>query len=171
MKPVRFGVASALLLATLVLPACAELAQRPDVVRDRYHSIAGQPVEDFSYPHRYYSWAPLSLEELVIFITPVDAYLLKLEHPCIDLPYTASIQLTSLNTVTARFDSVIVQRHEEKGRLGHVDCLIGEIRRVDPERLRREIREHGPLKGAPAVIPAAQPPVQPPPPAKKSTAT
>lgn len=172
MNPVRFGVASALVLATLLLPACAELSQTPDVVRDRYHSIAGKPIQDFPYTHRYYSWAPLSLEEIVIFTTKSDAYLLKFEHQCIDLPYTAGIELTSLNTVTARYDSVIVQRHEDRGRLTRLECLIGEIRKVDPERLRREIREHGPLKGAPAVIPASQP-ANPSPPAapaaKKST--
>lgn len=179
MIPVRFGVASALALAvmaTTLLPACAELAQTPDVVRARYHGIAGKPIEDFPYHHRYYSWAPLSLEEIVIFTTQTDAYLLKFEHPCIDLPGTAGIQLTSLNTVTARIDSVLVQRHEEKGRLTRLECLIGEIRKVDPDGLRREIREHGPLKGAPPVIPATQPdaakPGQAPlPAAKKSTST
>ena len=164
MNPVRFGVASALLAATLLLPACAELKQRPDVVRDRYHSIAGKPIENFPYTHRYYSWAPLSLEELVIFTTPTDAYLLRLEHQCIDLPYTAKIELTSLNTVSARYDSVIVRRHAEFGRVDRLECLIGEIRKVDYAGLRREIHEHGPLKGAPAE--SALPP--PPPPAKKT---
>lgn len=157
MNPVRFGVT--LVLATLLLPACAELKQRPDVVRGRYHAIAGQPIENFPYTHRYYSWAPLSLEELVIFTDVTNAYLLRFEHPCIDLPFTAKIELTSLNTVSARYDSVIVQRHAELGRVDHLECLIGEIRKVDYAGLRREIHEHGPLKGAPPenVLPPAPP--------------
>jgi len=151
------------------LPACTHVAERQDLERQRYHSYAGPPVEQFTWLGRYYSWSPLGNDELVVFTTPFDAYLLRVLPPCVDLPFANVIGLTdTARTVSSRFDFVLVHSPGMgRGFAGLFRCPIAEIRPIDYQRLRRDIREHGPLKGAPAEN-APPPPSAP---AQKSTAT
>jgi len=150
MKHFRWSVVSALLSATILLSACTDFEQRQDAVRERYHSYAGPPIEEFTWLGRYYSWAPLGNDELVVFTTPFDAYLIKVLPPCIDLPFAGVIGLTSTGrTVTSRFDFVLVRDRAETGIDRHFPCHISEIRKVDYQRMFHDIRDHGPLQGAP----------------------
>jgi len=161
MNLVRLPLLSALLSIAFLLPACTNVAQRQDLERERYHSYAGPPVEQFTWLGRYYSWSPLGHDELVVFTTPFDAYLLRVLPPCVDLPFANVIGLTdTARTVSSRFDFVLVHHPGERGHFVGFKCPIVEIRPVDYQRMRRDIREHGPLKGAPAEQAAPAKPAQ-----------
>ena len=81
---------------------------------------------------RFDSWQSLGNNQLLVFTTPSDAYLLAVTPPCTDLPFVNNIALTSTgNIVSARLDSVIVNKWR---------CQIAEIRRVDYARMRADMR-------------------------------
>jgi hypothetical protein len=150
MIPVRLTVASALLGLTLVLPACSDFTQRQDALNARFHAYAGAPVDQFTWLGRYDGWESIGHDELVLWTTPFDAYLIRVVPPCIDLPFANVIGLTSTTrTVSQRFDFVLVHHAGEgRGHFSEFRCPIAEIRPVDYKRMRHDLREHGPLPGA-----------------------
>jgi len=79
-------------------------------------------------------WSPVGTNELVIWTTPFQAYLIKVAPPCDNLQFVNRIGLTSTaNTVNARFDFV---------KVGHGwRCPIQEIRPVDYRRMRQDMRK------------------------------
>ena len=102
-----------LLYATALLTACSgiPLKQRQDAQRARYEAYAGAPVERFTYLGRYDSWQPIGTNELVVWTTINQAYLIKVAPPCDNLEFVNRIGLTSTaSTVSARFDFVKVGR-------------------------------------------------------------
>jgi hypothetical protein len=99
---------------------------------ERYSAYAGPPIDHFTWLGHYYSWEGLGKDQLVVFTTPSDAYLLKVSGPCTDLKFVTSIGLTSTgSTVYSRLDSVKVR---------HWRCPIAEIRKVDYKRMRADMR-------------------------------
>jgi hypothetical protein len=153
------------ILPTPVLPlvlvlcgACAggiPLHPSQQQVRDRYSAYAGPPIPSFTWLGRYDGWEPLGKDELVIFTTPNDAYLLKIWPPC-DMRFVINdIGLSSTGrTVTAHLDSVITN----SAATGRWRCPIDEIRKVDYQRMRADLRAQA---QAPASAPApASPPPQ-----------
>ena len=126
---------AALVIASL-LAACSSGGipkhDPQEQLRDRYANYAGPPLERFTWLGRYDSWESIGNNQLVVFTTPFDAYLLTVQSPCNELPWVNTIGLTSTtNTVATRFDSVKV-----KGTL----CQITEIRRVDVSKMRADKR-------------------------------
>jgi hypothetical protein len=157
MNPVRIPVVSTLLCLTFLLPACSDVAKREDAARARYHAYAGAPVDSFTWLGRYDGWTSLGNNELVIWTTPFDAYLIRVMPPCIDLPFTNAIGVTSTaRTVSARFDFVLVHGQGARSPAANFRCPIAEIRPVDYKRMRREQREQGPLPGAQPAPPPGQ---------------
>jgi Family of unknown function (DUF6491) len=125
-----------LLSATALLAACSgiPLKQRQDEQRARYEAYAGPPIEQFTYLGRYDSWQPIGTNQVVVWTTPFQAYLIKVAPPCDNLQFVNRIGLTSTsNTVSARFDFVKVGRQWR--------CPIQEIRQVDYQRMRQDIRK------------------------------
>lgn len=129
------------LLATLpvlaVLGACSGLPPRQDpaTVRARYASYAGEPTDRITWMGRFDSWESLGNDQLLIFTTPSDAYLLAVTPPCTDLPFVQAIAVTSTsNTISARLDSIIVKGWR---------CQIAEIRKIDYARMRADMRLEG----------------------------
>ena len=125
-----------LLSATALLTACSgiPLKQRQDAQRARYEAYAGPPVEQFTWLGRYDSWQSIGTNELVVWTTPFQAYLIKVAPPCDNLEFAHRIGLTSTaNTVSARFDFVKVGRQWR--------CPIQEIRPVDYQRMREDMRK------------------------------
>jgi hypothetical protein len=123
-----------LLLTVALLTACSgiPLKQRDEAQRARYQAYAGAPIDRFTWLGRYDSWQPIGTNELVVWTTPFQAYLIKVAPPCQDLQFANSIGLTSTaNTVSARFDSVKVR---------HWRCQIQEIRPIDYQRMRQDMR-------------------------------
>ena len=125
-----------LLSATALLTACSgiPLKQRQDEQRARYEAYAGPPIEKFTWLGRYDSWQSIGTNQLVVWTTPFQAYLIKVAPPCENLQFANRIGLTSTaNTVSARFDFV---------KVGHQwRCPIQEIRPVDYQRMRQDMRK------------------------------
>jgi len=124
------------LLAVMVLAGCSSggIPKHEDEaqVRARFGAYAGEPIDRMTWMGQYYSWEPIGENQLVVFTTPSDAYLLKVSGPCTDLKFVTSIGLTSTgSTVYSRLDSVKVR---------HWRCPIAEIRRVDYKRMRADMR-------------------------------
>ncbi len=102
-------------------------------MRARYAAYAGEPVDRITWLGRFDSWESLGDNQLLIFTTPNDAYLLSVTPPCTDLPFAQGIGVTATgNTITARLDSVIVKGWR---------CQIAQIRRVDYTRMRADMRK------------------------------
>ncbi len=133
-----------LLPAVAALTACSgiPLKQREDAQRTRYESYAGAPVASFTWLGRYDSWQSVGTNELVVWTTPFQAYLIKVAPPCDNLQFANRIGLTSTaSTVSARFDFV---------KVGHWRCPIQEIRPVDYQRMRQDMRKEASDTPAPA---------------------
>ncbi len=132
----RSRLLAAALAILALLCACSSGSARkdPDAVRARYASYAGEPLDRFTWLGRYDSWESLGGNQLLIFTTPNNAYLLTVTPPCTDLPFVQNIGLTSTgSTVTARLDSVILR--------GQFRCQIAEIRKVDYARMKADMRQ------------------------------
>jgi len=124
-----------LLPALTLLTACSgiPLKQRQDAERARYESYAGAPVNQFTWLGRFDSWTPIDTNELVVWTTPFQAYLIKVAPPCNDLQFVNHIGLTTTaSTVSARLDFV---------KVGRWRCPIQEIRPVDYQRMRQDMRK------------------------------
>jgi hypothetical protein len=114
-----------------VLAACSSvpLAQREQQRQAAYASAAGAPVRSFHF-FTLWSWEPLGDRQVVVYTRPSQAWLLDLDGPCQDLPFTQAIGLTSSSgTVFNRFDKVLVGRSS-------MPCMITQIRPVDVRQLR-----------------------------------
>ena len=94
------------LLAVMVLAGCSSggIPKREDEaqVRARFAAYAGEPIDRMSWMGQYYSWEPVGENQLVVFTTPSDAYLLKVSGPCTDLKFVTSIGLTSTGARSTR---------------------------------------------------------------------
>ena len=114
------------LTAAAVLAACTSGIPRHQSQaqeRERYAAYANEPIDRIVWLGHYYSWESIGENQLVVFTTPSDAYLLKGTPPCTDLPFVNSIGLTSTSgAVYSRLDSVKVKDWH---------CPIAEIRRID----------------------------------------
>jgi Family of unknown function (DUF6491) len=124
-----------LLPAVALLTACSgiPLKERQDAQRARYESYAGPPIDKLTYLGRYDSWQPIGTNELVVWTTINQAYLIKVAPPCDNLEFANRIGLTSTaSTVSARFDFV---------KVGRWRCPIQEIRPVDYLRMKQDMRK------------------------------
>jgi hypothetical protein len=126
----------ATLIAAALLAACSgggiPKHEGQEKQRDRYASYAGPPIDSFTWLGRYDGWESIGDNQLVLFTTPFDAYLLTVRPPCNDLNFANAIGLTSTgSTVSARLDSVTVK---------NMRCPIAEIRKVDYQRMQADRR-------------------------------
>lgn len=129
--------------ALALLGACGGIPRHDSeqLVRERFASYAGPPIDHFSWLGRYDSWQALSKSELVVFTTPWDAYLLKIWPPC-DARFANRIGLTSTGgAVYARLDAV---------KIGRDRCPIEEIHKVDYRRMQADMRRDAQPKPQPA---------------------
>jgi hypothetical protein len=133
-KPARAVIAVAL----GVLAACSPgipVRQDPEEVRTRYESYAGAPIDHFTWLGHYDGWEALGREDLVLFTSVNNAYLLKVSPPCHDLRTAERVGLTSTGgSVYARLDSVTTRTWR---------CRILQIRRVDYRRMKADLRRAG----------------------------
>jgi Family of unknown function (DUF6491) len=103
----------------------------------RYRAYAGPPIDRFTWLGHFYSWEQLGRDQLVVFTTPSDAYLLKVWPSC-DLRFVINtIGVTSTGgTVSARLDSVKI----DSAPTGRMVCPIEEIRSIDYGRMTADMR-------------------------------
>jgi hypothetical protein len=116
------------LFAGLLLAACASNPAPPVInhegaTREQFLEYAGPPVDHFTWLGRYYGWKPLGKQQVVMWTSINDAYLLTVTPPCVGLDFESGIRLTSTaRTVTRGVDGLLVQGQK---------CFITEIRPVD----------------------------------------
>ena len=118
------------LFAALGLAACATTpSSGPPVInhegatREQFLQFAGPPVERFTWLGRYYGFRPLGKQQVVMWTSINDAYLLTVTPPCVGLDFVSGIHLTTTaRTVTRGVDGLLVQGQK---------CFITEIRPVD----------------------------------------
>ena len=107
----------------------------------RYTKYAGPPVTQFTWLGKFDSWEPLSTDQLVVYTTPTEAYLLKVWGPCRELPFATTMALSSTGrTVYSGLDSVIVRGQR---------CPISEIRPIDYKRMREDMKAQKAAEKAP----------------------
>jgi hypothetical protein len=91
--------------------------------KQTFLQYAGPPIESFTYLGHYNGFRTLGGQDLVIWTTINDAYLIKVLEPCLNLPFANRVDLTSASkTVTRSIDWVVFDR----GR-----CRIDTIQHVD----------------------------------------
>ncbi len=123
----------------MVLCGCSSFQDRPPdpaVVKRlaEVDAIAGSPVNSFRFM-RMSSFEPIGLQHLLVFTTPHDAWLLRLDAPCRLLDFGPFMGITShMHLVMAGVDSVRVRDNP-------IPCRIEQIRPVDALRLRHVDRE------------------------------
>ena len=119
------------LLATLLLAACSGIARHDgdQSQLDRYLRYAGAPIDRFTYLGRFDSWQALSRNELVVWTSINNAYLLTIADSCSDLQFAQRIGVSSSAGTVSRLDTV---------SFDHQRCPINEIRPVDYRQMRRD---------------------------------
>ncbi len=129
---------AAIAVAFTLLGACSAgipVRQDPEEVRNRYQAHAGAPIDHFTRLGRYDGWEALGREELVLFTSINNAYLLKVSPPCHDLRTAEGMGLTSTGgSVYARLDSITTRGWR---------CRILQIRRLDYRRMKADLRRAG----------------------------
>ena len=121
--------------AAALLTACSTIPQNTTATRQAsvYDQYAGAPIEGFTYLGRYDSWTSVGNNQLVVWTTPNDAYLITVRPPCIQLPWVQHIGLTqTAHSVTQKFDFVLA---------GHDRCWIQSIQPVNYLQMKRDMRQ------------------------------
>jgi len=96
---------------------------------DMYLKYAGPPIDSFTYLGHYNGFRTLGGQKVVIWTTINDAYLIKVLEPCVNLPFTNKLALTSsAKTVTRSVDWVIAD---------HDRCRIESIRHIDYRAMKQ----------------------------------
>jgi hypothetical protein len=105
----------------LTLGMMAGCATAP--TKETYLQYAGPPIESFTYLGRYNGFRTLGGQDVVIWTSINDAYLIKVLEPCVNLVYANRVELTSAaHTVTRSIDWV---------NFDHGHCRIDTIRHID----------------------------------------
>lgn len=116
----RFAMILAAACAVLASSAFAQTREAQQDQLDKYLEAAAAPVDKFTF-YKLQKWELVGDNRIVVWTRVNQAYLLTVENPCVELPWTPSIALTSsARQVRVRFDYVLV----DKGRR----CQITEIR-------------------------------------------
>jgi hypothetical protein len=121
----------ALLAACGLMAACVTGSKSVAPTTETFMNYAGPPIDRFTYLGRYDGFRVLGGNDLVIWTTINDAYLIRVLSPCPMLAFANRVELTSTaHTVTRNFDFVIVDRDP-------VRCHIDTIRHVDYGAMKR----------------------------------
>ena len=117
-------------LALLAGVAHADTRAHEDEEFARYKQYAGAPVDEFSM-FRMWKWQVVGPERIVIWSTINDAYLVKVDKPCVRLEWTHAVVVTQKmrQKVTKKFDYVV---------FGNQRCKIAEILPVDYKAMLKD---------------------------------
>jgi Family of unknown function (DUF6491) len=92
-------------------------------------AIAGAPVNSFRYMNPA-QFEPIGLSHMLVYTTPQEVWLLRLNGTCRDLDFGPFLKLTShMHRVSTLTDSVIVRNNP-------IPCMIEEIRPVNASLLK-----------------------------------
>jgi hypothetical protein len=120
----------ALALIAVVASGCASgiSRSRGDQALERYEPYVGEPIDGFT-AFRQQSWQPVSRNQLILWTTINDAYLLTITNNCPDLEFSNSIGVSSTVNRISRFDHVTVRGDR---------CLIQKIQPIDMRAYRQD---------------------------------
>jgi hypothetical protein len=143
---IKKASAAAVISTVIALAGCTTGVPRHNeltLVSD-YLTSAGPPIGGF-HTFRPYSWENVGGNQLVLWSTPREAYLITVWSSCIGLPFAYSIGLKTTTGTVSRFDSVVLPDRTR--------CPISDIRRIDLSKVKeaRDARA-GAANGAPGVI-------------------
>jgi len=120
----------ALALIAVVASGCASGLSRTrgDQALERYEPYVGEPIDGFT-AFRQQSWQPVSRNQLILWTTINDAYLLTITNNCPDLEFSSAIGVSSIANRISRFDHVTVRGDR---------CLIQKIQPIDMRAYRQD---------------------------------
>ncbi len=121
---------SAILLAAALASGCASSSgiSRSEELLDRYEPYVGEPVSSFT-AFRQESWQPLSRNQLVLWTSINDAYLLTVTNNCPNMMSTNAVSVTSTGSSISTHDAVLVRGDR---------CRIEEIQPIDVRRMKAD---------------------------------
>lgn len=122
----------ALALAVLLTSGCAKGLQRNSDPLAKFDGYIGEPVRNFT-AFRIQSWQPVDKDQLILWTGINDAYLIKVEGFCPDLPFANTIQVDNRGSGSqiSTLDSIIVRRDR---------CQIRQINPIDVKQMKADRR-------------------------------
>jgi hypothetical protein len=120
----------ALALVAVVASGCASGLSRSsgDRVLERYEPYIGEPIRGFT-AFRMQSWQPVSRNQLILWTSINDAYLITITNNCPDLMFTDTVRVTSTASQISTLDQVRVRGDR---------CPIQKIQPIDIRRWRKD---------------------------------
>jgi hypothetical protein len=120
----------ALALVAIVVSGCASDLSRSsgDRVLERYEPYIGEPIRGFT-AFRMQSWQPVSRNQLILWTSISDAYLLTISNNCPDLMFTDSVRVTSTGSKISTLDQILVRGNR---------CPIQNIQPIDIRQWRED---------------------------------
>jgi hypothetical protein len=131
-RPVLFATAALILAACATTPnSSPPVIEHGGATREQFMQYAGPPVDSFTWLARYYGWKPLGNQQVVMWTSINEAYLLTVTPPCVGLDFANGIRLTTTTrTVTRGVDGILVQGQK---------CFITQIRPVDYAAMKKNL--------------------------------
>ena len=119
-----------LALVAAVASGCASGLSRSsgDRVLERYEPYIGEPIRGFT-AFRMQSWQPVSRNQLILWTSINDAYLLTVSNNCPELMFTDTVRVTSTASNISTLDQVLVRGDR---------CLIQKIQPIDIRQWRKD---------------------------------
>jgi hypothetical protein len=120
----------ALALVAVVASGCASGLSRSsgDRVLERYEPYIGEPIRGFT-AFRMQSWQPVSRNQLILWTSINDAYLITITNNCPDLMFTDTVRVTSTASQISTLDQVRVRGDR---------CPIQKIQPIDIRQWRKD---------------------------------
>ena len=120
----------ALALIAVVASGCASglSKSRGDQELARYEPYVGEPVDGFT-AFRQQSWQPVSRNQLILWTSMSEAYLLTITSNCPDLMFANAVSVSSTVNRISRHDHVMVRGDR---------CVIQKIQPIDMRAYRRD---------------------------------
>ena len=123
----------AIALMAFVASACASglPRSRDEGPLTRYDGYIGEPIRGFT-AMRPQSWTSVSRNQLILWTSLNDAWLIKVWPNCNDLQFANTVRVTSTVSTITTFDRVLV---------GRDSCPIEEIRPIDIRQWKADRKE------------------------------
>jgi hypothetical protein len=126
----RIRMIVVILTASLAGVAQADTRATMQETLDHYAPYVGEPVDGFTF-WSLHKWKLTGPEQVIVWPTIKDAWLVTVEKPCPRLEWARGIGLSSQQ-------SHQVQVRSDHVQVGNQRCRIEEIRPIDLERMNRE---------------------------------
>jgi hypothetical protein len=101
-----------------------------DRLLEKYEPYLGEPINSFT-AFRHDSWQPISRNQLVLWTSINEAYLLTVAGNCMNLPFANTVGVTSTTSTISRLDAVLVRGDR---------CPITQIQPIDVKRMKADRR-------------------------------